>query len=473
MTELPSGWVRARLEEVGSGENHALAIGPFGSSLKVADYRETGVPLVFVRNIRSENFDLVPTFVTAEKARELVAHRVVPGDVLITKMGDPPGDASIYPSGRLPAVLTADCIKVSTHRSVSARYVRFAVESPECARQIAEMTSGVAQQKVSLAKIRRLAIPVAPGPEQKRIVAAIEEAFSKLDAGEDGLRVARQRLKRMRDAVLADAVSGRLVPQDPNDTRATKLISEMGAEPAPDAALDVLPAGWAATRLGTVASWSSGGTPKASVAKYYGGGIPWAVIGDLTEGPVFTTAATLTQAGLDNSSAKVVRAGTVLLAMYGASIGRIGVAASEMATNQAIACAVPKDPALSASYLFWVLKSQRRAFVAQGKGAAQPNISQTLLKAWPVALPPPEEQLRIVEEVERQFSFIEACERALDAGLARSAALRRSVLKAAFQGTLVPQDPADERASVLLERIRSEREAGEPAPSRRRKAEAS
>ena len=85
------------------------------------------------------------------------------------------------------------------------------------------------------------------------------------------------------------------------------------------------------------------------------------------------------------------------------------------------------------------------------------------MKSFPVPLPPTEEQRRIVAEVERQFSFIEACERAIDVGLARSAGLRRSVLKAAFEGKLVPQDPSDEPASVLLERIRAERAAAPKA----------
>ena len=111
----------------------------------------------------------------------------------------------------------------------------------------------------------------------------------------------------------------------------------------------------------------------------------------------------------------------------------------------------------------------RRFVRSQAKGLAgsMPKISQPTLERLPIPLPPTGEQDRIVAEVERQFSVLDACERAVDAGLARSAALRRSVLKAAFEGRLVPQDPSDEPASVLLERIRVERAASGPVKSGR------
>src|SRR4051812_49996099 len=115
-----------------------------------------------------------------------------------------------------------------------------------------------------------------------------------------------------------------------------------------------LPRGWVWSEFDEIASWSSGGTPKTSVSSYYGGAIPWAVIGDLTDGLVTTTDAKLTEEGLRSSSAKVVPAGTVLVAMYGASIGRAGVAGHPMATNQAIACA-QLYPGFEPLYLFWYL----------------------------------------------------------------------------------------------------------------------
>jgi type I restriction enzyme S subunit len=114
MTALPPGWRLATVDELTGGVRANVTIGPFGSSLKVSDYRDSGVPLVFVRNIRSKRFGGEGAkFVAPEKARELQSHEVIPGDVLITKMGDPPGDSAVY-RGQSAAIITADCIRLRT-----------------------------------------------------------------------------------------------------------------------------------------------------------------------------------------------------------------------------------------------------------------------------------------------------------------------------------------------------------------------
>ena len=110
-----------------------------------------------------------------------------------------------------------------------------------------------------------------PLAEQERIVAAIEEAFSKLDAGEAGLRTVRQLLKRMRDAILAAAVTGRLVPQDPTDIPATKLLADLGIESIEATAGAELPAGWVQTKVRDIASVGSGTTIQARAPRLLGG----------------------------------------------------------------------------------------------------------------------------------------------------------------------------------------------------------
>ncbi len=211
----------------------------------------------------------------------------------------------------------------------------------------------------------------------------------------------------------------------------------------------VLPPGWTVSTLERVASWGSGGTPKRSEHRYYGGDIPWAVIGDLNDGTITECGEFITQDGLDNSSCKLVEPGTVLVAMYG-SIGKLGIAGMQMTTNQAIAFA---NSHLDRNYLFYYLLSQRHALTKAGKGATQLNISQTVLKPWPIPVAPFAEQGRIVAAIEEYFSRLDAASAAITAAQARIEALRRSVLAEAFAGRLVPQDPTDEPASALLERI--------------------
>jgi restriction endonuclease S subunit len=164
---------------------------------------------------------------------------------------------------------------------------------------------------------------------------------------------------------------------------------------------------WPLMTLGDVAKWTSGGTPKAGAAEFYGGDIPWAVIGDLTEGVVESTEKQLTVAGLRGSSAKVMPTETVFLAMYGASIGRTGISAKPMATNQAIACAVTNRDIMDPWFLLYYLQSQKEAFIGAGTGGAQPNISQGIVKAWPIPVPPILEQREILRQINEEKAQVE------------------------------------------------------------------
>jgi type I restriction enzyme S subunit len=202
-----------------------------------------------------------------------------------------------------------------------------------------------------------------------------------------------------------------------------------------------LPLGWVSATLGEIGVWSSGGTPKATNAAYYGGSIPWAVIGDLNDGRVDVTASTITDSGLRESSAKVVPEGSILLAMYG-SIGKLGIAGRPMATNQAIAAVRPLEP-VDARYLFWYLRSQRSALAGAGRGGTQANVSQTILKAWPIPVAPVGEQRRIVSAIDEQISRLEEAVGLIRSGLARLPLVRRAVL-----GEVMP-DPLPEGWKLL------------------------
>ena len=229
-----------------------------------------------------------------------------------------------------------------------------------------------------------------------------------------------------------------------------------------DPVKDDCPSGWALTTLGEPLQWGSGGTPLSSRTDYYGGDIPWAIIGDLNDGHVSETASFITEDGLRNSSAKWVEPDSVLLAMYG-SIGKLGITAIPLTTNQAIAFTNPRP--ISSTFLFYYLMSARADLISRGKGGTQTNISQTVVKSFPFLVAPLPEQHRIVEAIESFLTRLDDAMATLERVQRNLKRYRASVLKAAVEGRLVPTEAELARAegreyepaSVLLERILIER----------------
>jgi len=168
-----------------------------------------------------------------------------------------------------------------------------------------------------------------------------------------------------------------------------------------------LPKNWTLCTLGDIGRWGSGGTPLRSHNEYYNGNIPWLKIGDLEDGNVLKAETYITEKGLKNSSAKVLDIDTLLIAMYG-SIGKLGITKIKCATNQAIAYCVPNESKILLKFLFHFLLFNRNNFFKLAKGGTQQNISQTVLKAYPISLPSLREQHRIVEKIEKLFKQIDS-----------------------------------------------------------------
>ena len=221
-----------------------------------------------------------------------------------------------------------------------------------------------------------------------------------------------------------------------------------------------IPESWEWVRLGFIGDWGSGATPSRTNKEYYGGNIPWLKTGDLNDGIITNIPEKITELALEKTSVRLNPVGSVLIAMYGATIGKLGILNIPATTNQACCACLPI--LVNNNYLFYFLMSHKESFTKKAEGGAQPNISKEKIISTLFPLPPLAEQKRIVAKIEQLIPYIEKYEKAETQLTALNKSfpdmLKKSILQEAVQGKLVPQNPDDEPASVLLERIRAEKQ---------------
>ena len=304
--------------------------------------------------------------------------------------------------------------------------------------------------------------------------------------------------QQLKNSILQMAVQGKLVPQDPNDEPASILLERIrkekeqlikdgkikkeknpsiifrGADNLPyekvgnnepvciaDEVPFDIPDSWEWVRLGSIGDWGSGATPSRTNTEYYGGDIPWLKTGDLNDGYIKHIPESISHRALEKTSVRLNETGSVLIAMYGATIGKVGILTFPATTNQACCACLPIG--IYNEYLFYFLMSQKSAFVKRGEGGAQPNISKEKIISTLMPLPSITEQYRIVAKIKKVLPLVEQYEIAYSEVNSLNNSfpelLKKSILQEAVQGKLVPQDPNDEPASVLLERIRAEKQA--------------
>jgi len=192
---------------------------------------------------------------------------------------------------------------------------------------------------------------------------------------------------------------------------------------------------WQWRPLGEVCNTGSGGTPLKDINEYYEGGtIPWLMSGEVSQGEILKATKFITQKGLENSAAKIFPKDTVLVAMYGATAGQVGILRFEATTNQAV-CGIYPDSQFLPEFLFYCLLSKKDELVAQATGNAQPNISQIKIKNTEVPILPLPEQQRIVAILDEAFDGIATAKASAEKNLQNARALFESHLQAVFSQT--------------------------------------
>jgi type I restriction enzyme, S subunit len=423
LTALPSGWAEARLDELAevrlgrqrSPKNHTgVRMRPY---LRAANVTWKGVDLADVKEMNfSEN--------------ESDTYELRPGDVLVAE-----ASGSVSEVGR-PALWRGEidgCCFQNTLVRIRSRgplpdYLHYFLLGEARSGRIGDAAPGVGIHHIGATRLSAWRVAVPPLNEQRRIVATIEEVFSRLEAADESTRRAAKRLPQLRASILTELFSG--------DWPSAPLASITDPERP--------------IRYGIL-------MPKEHIPD----GVLYIRVKDFPDGKIVME-------GLRRTSPEIaakykratLRTGDVLVSIRG-TYGRIAIVPHELEGGNITqdTARISPLPHLESRYVAAYLRSDpaQAYFQRVARGVAVKGVNIGDLRAMPVPVPPLDEQHRILTEVEQQLSVIDAMREAIEKAERRSAALRRSILDRAFRGELLPQDPEDEPASLLLERLAADR----------------
>ena len=277
---------------------------------------------------------------------------------------------------------TTEILPLDFKGFVVPEYARYVLMSKMFLDYTEQCGYGVKMPRLGTNDGKKAPFPLPPFSEQKRIVQKIEQCFTFIDQIDECKLSLLQFIKQTKSKVLELAIRGKLVPQAPNDKPITiKNTSDISHYPFE------VPEGWIWTTLGEVGKWQSGATPSRTNKNYYNGDVLWLKTGDLTDGYIYDISETITQKALKETSVKLNPVGSVLMAMYGATIGKVGILTAPATTNQAC-CACSEFRGVENLYLFYLLIAYRDYFINKSEGGAQPNISKEKIVSTFIPLPP-------------------------------------------------------------------------------------
>jgi len=493
MTELPTGWATATVEELAAREPASITDGPFGSALKRSHYTETGARVVRLGNLGDGKFiDDDKAYVPIDHFETLQRHKVLPGDILVAALGDPLGRACRAPDYLGPAIVKADCFRVRPHEAVSASLLVHWLNSPQIKEDMAGSSHGLGRVRINLSDLKSLSIPLPPQPEQRRIVAKLDSLRARSARARHELDHIPKLIERYKQAILAKAFSGDLTAdwrttnshvawsqadsQQIRERHEAYLTARRGSrlrELAVSDQAEVLPSTWLHGNLADVVDLLAGFAFKSSW--YQKAGVRLLRGANIAPGALdWSDEVRVSEEQAADFDDHRLAAGDIVVAMDrpmisgGFKIARVPEADDGALLVQRVSRIRPirqLDPA----YAWHFLNSQ--IFIGHAMSTATgsdlPHISANDILSAPIHLPPPPEQREIARRLASALAWLDKIAAEHERAVHLLPKLDQAILAKAFRGKLVPQRPNDEPASALLERIKAERERGEQ-PTRRR-----
>ena len=437
--EIPKGWSVCRLNDLA-----VYRKGPFGSSLTKSMFvpkSDTSIKVYEQKNAIQKNYELGEYYISKAKYEMMQSFIVEPSDIIVSCAGTI-GETYQLPSTAPIGIINQALMRVKLYNLEIAKYwemyFRYILLNE------AEMKgAGSAIKNIPpFEYLKAIIVTIPPMAEQKRII----DRYLQLSALSDNFDVLQKELNNLnseifpfiKKSILQEAIQGKLVPQITEEGTAKELLEQIRKEKQKlvtdgklkksalsdsiickgddnkyyeqigKKCLDIteqipfeIPENWAWARMGQIGDWGAGSTPQRDNANYYNGNILWLKTGELNNGIVYDTEEKVTQKAFQDCSLRMNKIGDVLIAMYGATIGKLAIVGKELTTNQACCGCTPY--LIYNWYLFYVLMASRDSFIKKGKGGAQPNISRVKLIEHLIPLPPLKEQHRIVAQIEKLF----------------------------------------------------------------------
>ena len=419
--EIPESWEWGRLSSV-----VILINGDRGKNYPSKDklFSEGDIPFVNAGNINNNSIvqdNLL--YLSQSQYDALGSGKLQYGDIVYCIRGSL-GKNGLFtmPKGAIASSLII--LRIIGDKSLNTDYFLSYLNSELCKNEILKFDNGTAQPNLSGQNLSKFLIPIPPFEEQLRISSMIKKALVLVNKYRTRYQMLntlnRTFPEKLRKSILQHAMQGKLVPQDATDEPVEVLLEKIREEKqklfvegklqkkdlqesiiyqGDNSSYKHIPKSWVLTTLGNVGFWRSGATPSRSNPLYFGGDIPWLKTGDLNDGYIYHIPENITALALKETSVKLIPSDSVLIAMYGATIGKIGILTFPATTNQACCACTPYN-ILNNQYLFWYLRFSRDKFIEMAEGGAQPNISKEKIVGFPIALPPIREQRKIVHKIE-------------------------------------------------------------------------